>query len=89
MTTRRRSTAAAAGSKPLGLHSTTSSPSVTNKSGLRVEDFAVGDKIAHDKYGLGTVTELHDKGPNSIITVDFGSDGVKRLLLRMAPIEKL
>ncbi|MFT8358523.1 ATP-dependent helicase [Bifidobacterium aquikefiri] len=89
VTTRRRSTAAAAGSKPLGLHSTTSSPSVTNKSGLRVEDFAVGDKIAHDKYGLGTVTELHDKGPNSIITVDFGSDGVKRLLLRMAPIEKL
>ena len=33
--------------------------------------------------------ETQDKGANSVITVDFGTDGVKRLLLRVAPIEKL
>jgi DNA helicase-2/ATP-dependent DNA helicase PcrA len=55
----------------------------------QIADFAVGDKVSHDRYGLGTVLELQDKGRNSVITVDFGSDGVKRLMLRVAPIEKL
>lgn len=89
VTTRRRSSSASSGSKAMGAHSGASTPDMANKSGLSVADFSVGDRIAHDKYGLGTVTEIHDKGPKSIITVDFGSDGVKRLLLRMAPIEKL
>ncbi len=56
---------------------------------LRIEDFAVGDKVTHDKFGLGTVVDAQDKGRNSVITVDFGSSGVKRLMLRVAPIEKL
>lgn len=56
---------------------------------LDINDFHVGDKVSHDSFGLGTVLETQDKGRNSIITVDFGSDGVKRLMLRVAPIEKL
>lgn len=56
---------------------------------LRIEDFAVGDKVTHDKFGLGTVVDAQDKGRNSVLTVDFGSSGVKRLMLRVAPIEKL
>ena len=56
---------------------------------LNINDFHEGDKISHDTYGLGTVIKTQDKGRNSIITVDFGSDGVKRLMLRVAPIEKL
>ncbi|MDF7665163.1 UvrD-helicase domain-containing protein [Bifidobacterium sp. ESL0745] len=56
---------------------------------LDISDFKIGDKITHDQYGLGTVVDTQDKGRNSIITVDFGSDGVKRLMLRVAPIEKL
>lgn len=62
---------------------------VGKDNGLNISDFKVGDKITHDKYGLGTVLETQDKGRNSVITVDFGSDGVKRLMLRAAPIEKL
>lgn len=56
---------------------------------LNINDFHEGDKISHDTYGLGTVLKTQDKGRNSIITVDFGSYGVKRLMLRVAPIEKL
>jgi DNA helicase-2/ATP-dependent DNA helicase PcrA len=48
-----------------------------------------GDKITHDSYGLGTVVSVEDHGKNSVATVDFGSDGIKRLMLRFAPIEKL
>lgn len=68
-----------------------SAPPATQPSGskLSIADFCVGDKVAHDKYGLGTVVDIQDKGHNSVLTVDFGSDGVKRLLLRLAPIEKL
>lgn len=68
-----------------------SAPTATQPSGskLSIADFCVGDKVAHDKYGLGTVVDIQDKGNNSVLTVDFGSDGVKRLLLRLAPIEKL
>ncbi len=62
---------------------------VNRDNQLNIEDFHVGDKITHDQYGLGTIVSTQDKGRNSIITVDFGSDGVKRLMLRVAPIEKL
>lgn len=63
--------------------------SVKKDNNLQIADFQIGDKISHDQYGLGTVLDLQDKGRNSVITVDFGSDGVKRLMLRVAPIEKL
>lgn len=56
---------------------------------LKIEDFHIGDRISHDKFGLGKVIAVDDKGRNSVITVDFGSDGIKRLMLRVAPIEKL
>ena len=54
-----------------------------------VGQFAVGDKVSHDSFGLGTVVGIEDKGHNSVAVVDFGSVGVKRLLLRVAPMEKL
>lgn len=62
------------------------SPSGQN---ISINDFHIGDRVNHDQYGLGTVVDTQDKGRNSVITVDFGSDGVKRLLLRVAPIEKI
>nr|WP_217624899.1 UvrD-helicase domain-containing protein [Bifidobacterium miconisargentati] len=66
-----------------------SSSSLTKDNGLNIADFAIGDMVSHDQYGLGKVTDAQDKGRNSVITVDFGSAGVKRLMLRVAPIEKL
>jgi DNA helicase II / ATP-dependent DNA helicase PcrA len=65
------------------------SGSILRDNKLDIADFHVGDKVTHDQYGLGTVLDAQDKGRNSIITVDFGTDGVKRLMLRVAPIEKL
>ena len=56
---------------------------------LVIADFHVGDRITHDRYGLGTVVATENKGRNSVIAVDFGGGAVKRLILRVAPIEKL
>ena len=48
-----------------------------------------GDRVTHDSFGLGTVVTVEGVGPNAVASVDFGSEGVKRLLLRYAPVEKL
>lgn len=82
VTTRRIAPSAASKSKP-------NAGSAASGNGLSISDFQIGDRITHDKFGLGTVVDLQDKGPKSVITVDFGSDGVKRLMLAVAPIEKL
>ncbi len=58
-------------------------------NGLSIQDFSLGDRVTHDQYGLGKVVDIQDKGHNSVLTVDFGSEGTKRLMLRLAPIEKL
>jgi DNA helicase-2/ATP-dependent DNA helicase PcrA len=38
---------------------------------------------------MGTVVATNGSGQQSEASVDFGSEGVKRLLLRYAPVEKL
>jgi DNA helicase II / ATP-dependent DNA helicase PcrA len=49
-----------------------------------------GDKVTHDSYGLGTVVKTEGEGDKTQAHVDFGGDtGVKRFLLRYAPLEKL
>ena len=48
-----------------------------------------GDRVQHDTFGLGTVVALEGAGDNSVASIDFGTEGVKRLLLRYAPVEKL
>nr|WP_246371750.1 DNA helicase PcrA [Nocardioides pelophilus] len=48
-----------------------------------------GDRVTHDSFGLGTVVSVEGQGEKSVASIDFGSDGVKRLLLRYAPVEKL
>ena len=54
-----------------------------------VPSLAVGDKVTHDAYGLGTVVALEGVGQNAVAKVDFGSSGTKRLLLRFSPVTKL
>jgi DNA helicase II / ATP-dependent DNA helicase PcrA len=49
-----------------------------------------GDRVNHDSYGLGTVLSVEGRGDDPEAKIDFGGDyGVKHLLLRYAPIEKL
>jgi len=49
-----------------------------------------GDRVSHDSFGLGTVVRVEGEADKAMAHVDFGADtGVKRLLLRYAPLEKL
>jgi len=50
---------------------------------------APGDRVSHDTFGLGTVIAVSGEAEKSEATIDFGSYGEKRLLLRYAPVDKL
>ncbi|MEI8066230.1 MAG: DNA helicase PcrA [Actinomycetes bacterium] len=50
---------------------------------------AVGDRVSHDTFGLGTVLAVDGEGDRAQATINFGSAGEKRLLLRYAPVERL
>jgi DNA helicase II / ATP-dependent DNA helicase PcrA len=54
-----------------------------------VPSLAPGDRVLHDSFGMGSVVSLEGMGDNAVASIDFGSEGVKRLLLRYAPVEKL
>ena len=49
----------------------------------------MGDRVSHDAFGLGTVIATRGEGDKAEATIDFGSSGTKRLLLRYAPVDKL
>jgi DNA helicase-2/ATP-dependent DNA helicase PcrA len=50
----------------------------------------VGDRVNHDKYGLGTVVATDGVGPRATATIDFGTAGTIRLMLiGSVPLQKL
>jgi len=54
-----------------------------------IPSLAVGDRVTHDSFGLGTVLAVEGVGTKAVAKIDFGGDGTKRLLLRFAPVTKL
>ena len=54
-----------------------------------IPNLSPGDKVLHTSFGLGTVLTVSGSGVDSKADVDFGTYGVKRLALKIAPLEKL
>jgi DNA helicase-2/ATP-dependent DNA helicase PcrA len=59
---------------------------VRNNEGLVL---AVGDKVKHDDFGLGTVLATTGEGARQTAEIRFERVGTKRLMVRVAPIERL
>src|SRR5699024_11155069 len=50
----------------------------------------VGDRVSHDKYGLGTVVATAGTGSRATATIDFGATGkVRLMLIGTVPMVKL
>ena len=64
-------------------------PRATGKKASTTMVLEVGDRVSHDTFGLGKVVSVYGEGDRAEATIDFGSSGEKRLLLRYAPVEKL
>ena len=66
-----------------------SAKSKSTKPKNQTMQLTVGERVSHDTFGLGTVVAVNGDGDRAEATIDFGSAGEKRLLLRYAPVEKL
>ena len=59
---------------------------VRDNGSLQLE---IGDRIQHQDYGQGVVTELRGEGARQVAQVNFDSGASKSLVVKIAPIEKL
>lgn len=64
-------------------------PRATGRKSDSTMVLEVGDRVSHDTFGLGSVIAVSGAGDRAEATINFGSYGEKRLLLRYAPVEKL
>jgi DNA helicase-2/ATP-dependent DNA helicase PcrA len=65
-------------------------PGARSPGNRPVPALSPGDMVTHDKFGLGTVVSTDGYGDQAEAKIDFGADyGVKHLVLRYAPLEKL
>jgi DNA helicase-2/ATP-dependent DNA helicase PcrA len=52
-------------------------------------ELAAGDRIKHNDFGEGRVTAVTGEGKKRVAEVQFETAGRKRLLIQIAPIEKI
>jgi len=52
-------------------------------------ELASGDRVKHTDFGEGTVRAVLGSGTKRIAEVDFDEAGRKKLLIKIAPLEKL
>ena len=87
----RRTETAAAPSAPIATRFGPSRPvparSAARRGALVV--LAPGDRVNHDKYGLGRVEEVSGAGESAMSLIDFGSAGRVKLMHNHAPLQKL
>lgn len=63
---------------------------VIKTTGSEDLDWRPGDKAMHKKWGIGTVVSVRGEGENKELDIAFPSPtGIKRLLAKFAPIEKM
>ena len=63
---------------------------IINPSGSSSEDIEVGDRVRHDRFGVGEVTFLDGTDPQNIkAKVIFANEGEKNLILKFAKLTKI
>ena len=80
-----------ASAQPAGVRKVTRmgvAPAATPTEDKPVLALKVGDRVKHATLGAGTVTGVEGEGPRTVARIRFGM-GEKRLLVRMAPMEKM
>lgn len=63
---------------------------IVNPSGKSIENVAVGDRVRHDRFGIGEVLFLDGSDPDNVkAKVNFLGEGEKNLILKYAKLIKL
>lgn len=64
-------------------------PTGKRTSGNENLDLQIGDRVLHQTFGMGTVIALSGVAEKAEASINFGTYGDRRLLLRYAPVEKI
>ena len=80
------SRAVAAGSAPAGRQGTPDRNPSGDFTPVSVLDLRAGQRIEHNRFGLGTIVEISGSGTDLKAKIDFDASGVKILLLKYAKI---
>jgi len=72
--------------KPLKKVSTSSGSFELSGDHLKPEELAVGMRVVHGRFGLGTVKDLEGAGADAKAIITFDNAGEKRLLLKFAKV---
>ena len=70
-------------------HSTHTVAKAAGSNGAEKVSWKTGDKVAHKKWGEGTVVAVAGSGKNMELDIAFPQQGVKKLLAEFAPIKKV
>lgn len=54
-----------------------------------IDTFAKGDKVRHKIWGIGTVLDVIGEGPNMQMKIQFPTKGVRQVVVKYAPLEKV
>ncbi len=65
----------------------TTTPVTSNAGQKNLNEYKVGVKVKHAKFGEGTIISIVGGGANMILTISFDSCGVKQLSAMIAPLE--
>ena len=53
------------------------------------DSFSKGDKVRHKIWGIGTVLDVIGDGPNMQMKIQFPTKGVRQVVVKFAPLEKV
>ena len=53
------------------------------------DTYAKGDKVRHKIWGIGTVLDVIGEGPNMQMKIQFPTKGVRQVVVKYAPLEKI
>lgn len=53
------------------------------------DTFAKSDKVRHKIWGIGTVLDVIGEGPNMQMKIQFPTKGVRQVVVKYAPLEKI
>ena len=62
---------------------------VSSEAPMKKEEYNIGDRVMHKKYGEGYIKDLYDDNGMDIVEVNFDMAGVKRLVMEFAKLQKV
>ncbi len=70
----------------------TQNPSASNASSSKTsvaDKLSIGDRVAHKKFGNGTISKATADGADQILEIQFDNVGMKRLMASMANLKRI